>query len=178
MKNSYELDVMGTLEHRKAELLSLGCRIYPNIQTVEVLAGDEVEGGEWIGNDGHALSLFQLGRLDERGYKQLKKEFVGGFSENPSMETERPEVEWIRRKKFRLMCPWSYSEISRKWYGEHYDHNLSVELLKDTSTWRWRVVSKRSKAGSGFEAFGDEATEKKAMNAAVRKLREHIEKNS
>lgn len=65
---------MNTLEQRKAELLAMGCRIYPSGLAEEVLAGDEVEEGEWIGTDGHALSLLQLARLDERGYKQLKRE--------------------------------------------------------------------------------------------------------
>jgi hypothetical protein len=66
---------MKTLNERKAALLALGCRIYTHAEAMESLPGCEVEEGEWIGTDGQSLSLLQLERVDERGYKQLIREF-------------------------------------------------------------------------------------------------------
>jgi hypothetical protein len=66
---------MTTLDQRKTALLAMGCRIYTHAEAMESLPGCEMEEGEWIGTDDYALSLLQLERLDERGYKQLIREF-------------------------------------------------------------------------------------------------------
>jgi hypothetical protein len=60
---------------RKATLLALGCRIYTHEEAITLLPSEELEEGEWIGTDGHSISIRQLERLDERAFKQVMREF-------------------------------------------------------------------------------------------------------